>query len=93
MGHMSSKITFGAKNTGQKSKDSCPGVILGAGRGGAVPSFSGVGRGRVENFLGRGGPGQPFPPGRGGGRGEGRGGEEGKILQNTHFFLKCGENT
>ena len=32
---------------------------------GAAPSFSGVGRGRVENFRGRGGPGQPFPPGPG----------------------------
>ena len=81
VGHMSSKSAFGAKNTGQKfltpknfwwcrnvCPDSCPGVIFGAGRGGAAPSFSGVGRGgrgRVENFWGRGGPGQPFPPGPG----------------------------
>ena len=78
VGHMSSKSAFGAKNTGQKfltpknfwwcrnvCHDSCPGVIFGAGRGGAAPSFSGAGRGRVENFRGRGGPGQPFPPGPG----------------------------
>ena len=78
VGHMSSKSAFGAKNTGQKfltpknfwwcrniCHDSCPGVIFGAGRGGAAPSFSGAGRGRVENFRGRGAPGQPFPPGPG----------------------------
>ena len=69
VGHMSSKSAFGAKNTGQKfltpknfwwcrnvCHDSCPGVIFGAGRG------------RVENFRGWGGPGQPFPPGPGQGR-------------------------
>ena len=85
VGHMSSKSAFGAKNTGQKfltpknfwwcrnvCHDSCPGVIFGAGRGGAAPSFSGAGRGRVENFRGRGAPGQPFPPGPGRG-GAGRG--------------------
>ena len=95
VGHMSSKSAFGAKNTGQKfltpknfwwcrnvCHDSCPGVIFGAGRGGAAPSFSGAGRGRVENFRGRGGPGQPFPPGPGRG-GAGRA----SLLEISNFAL------
>ena len=85
VGHMSSKSAFGAKNTGQKfltpknfwwcrnvCHDSCPGVIFGAGRGGAAPSFSGAGRGGAElKIFGAGAPrGSHFPRGRGGaGRG------------------------
>ena len=37
----------------------------GAGQRPLFPGWSGAGRGRVENFRGRGGPGQPFPPGPG----------------------------
>ena len=81
VGHMSSKSAFGAKNTGQKfltpknfwwcrnvCPDSCPGVIFGAGRGGAAPSFSGVGRGGAElKIFGAGAArGSHFPRGRGG---------------------------
>ena len=85
VGHMSSKSAFGAKNTGQKfltpknfwwcrnvCHDSCPGVIFGAGRGGAAPSFSGVGRGGAGQswkFSGPGRPGAAISPGAGAGRG------------------------
>ena len=77
VGHMSSKSAFSAKNTGQKfltpknfwwcrnvCPDPCPRAIFGAGQL-AAPSFSRAGRGRVENFRGRGGPGQPFCQGAG----------------------------
>ena len=80
VGHMSSKSTFGAKNTGQKfltpknfwwcrnvCHDSCPGVIFGAGRGGAAPSFSGAGQ--SWKFSGPGRPGAAISPGVGAGRG------------------------
>ena len=85
VGHMSSKSTFGAKNTGQKfltpknfwwcrnvCPDSCPGVIFGAGRGGALFFRGGAGRGGAElKIFGAGAArGSHFPRGRGGaGRG------------------------
>ena len=85
VGHMSSKSTFGAKNTGQKfltpknfwwcrnvCPDSCPGVIFGAGRGSALFFRGGAGRGGAElKIFGAGAArGSHFPRGRGGaGRG------------------------
>ena len=60
IGHMSLKSTVGAKNTAQKlfipksfwrCRNFCP-DRGGAGRGGAAPSFSGAGRGIVENWPG-----------------------------------------
>ena len=57
---MSLKSTVGAKNTAQKlfipksfwrCRNFCP-DRGGAGRGGAAPSFSGAGRGIVENWPG-----------------------------------------
>ena len=73
VGHMSSKSAFGAKNTGQKfltpknfwwcrnvCPDSCPGVIFGAGRGGAGQSWK---------FSGPGRPGAAISPGAGAGQG------------------------
>ena len=94
VGHMSSKSAFGAKNTGQKfltpknfwwcrnvCHDSCPGVIFGAGRGGAAPSFSGGGRGGAGQswkFSGPGRPGAAIFPGARAGR---------ASLTQTHAFL------
>ena len=43
----------------------CPGTFYQYFRGGAALSFFGAGRGSVEIFRGRGGPGQPFLPGAG----------------------------
>ena len=76
VGHMSSKSTFGAKNTGQKfltpknfwwcrnvCPDSCPGVIFGAGRGGAELKIFGAGAPRGSHFpRGRGGAGRASLP-------------------------------
>ena len=80
VGHMSSKSTFGAKNTGQKfltpknfwwcrnvCPDSCPGVIFGAGRGSAL--FFRGGAGQSWKFSGPGRPGAAISPGGGAGRG------------------------
>ena len=80
VGHMSSKSTFGAKNTGQKfltpknfwwcrnvCPDSCPGVIFGAGRGSAL--FFRGGAGQSWKFSGPGRPGAAISPGAGAGRG------------------------
>ena len=79
VGHMSSKSTFGAKNTGQKfltpknfwwcrnvCPDSCPGVIFGAGRGSAL--FFRGGAGQSWKFSGPGRPGAAISPGAGAGR-------------------------
>ena len=81
VGHMSLKSTFRAENTAKKFLFPKPYGDIGtfapilapeqfSGRGGAgqrplFPGWGGAGRGRVENFRGRGGPRQPFPPGPG----------------------------
>ena len=57
----------------------CPGTFYQYFRGGAALSFFGAGRGSVEIFRGRGGPGQPFLPGAG------RGGAGRASLLCTHI--------